>query len=99
MRYFIMILILTLLTGCAANGRSTYDYQRNADGSVSLYIDSVNQVDKLFISFNRTTGELEIDLGGLTKKSDTVEILESVRGITSNITAAILNPTSIVGED
>ncbi len=88
---------LTSLTGCAG-GKSIYDYTRNVDGSVSLHIASVNEVEQLFVSYNKDTGELEINLGGLTKKSEVETVIQGFENVTGNI-VKILNPLSTVDDN
>lgn len=85
MKIFLMSVLILTLCACAT-GVSTYKYVRSADGSVEVYVKSANEVGQMTMGINRETGELEVDIGDMTKKSDTVEVVKSVKDIVHDLT-------------
>jgi len=84
-----IILLALLLTGCAT-GVSTYEYTHNADGSTTVKIKSANEIEGgMKMGINRDTGTLEVELGTMTKNSDTVEVVNGVKDIVHDVTAVV----------
>lgn len=84
------LLILTLLlTGCAT-GVSTYEYTHNADGSTTVKIKSANEIEGgMKMGINRDTGTLEVELGTMSKRDNTVEALSIARDMVHDVTAVV----------
>lgn len=85
MKYVYMIILLILLGSCAT-GVSTYEYTHMADGSTHVEISSANEIEQMEMGINRETGTLEVKVGGMTKKSDTVEVMDAVKDIVHDVT-------------
>ena len=80
-----LLLIIVILYGLvAACAGSTYSYKKNADGSAEVLVKSKNEIDSMRMYINRETGELEVDIGGMTKKSD----VEAVGAIIKDVVSA-----------
>ena len=80
-----IILLALLLTGCAT-GVSTYEYTHNVDGSTTVKIKSANEIEGgMKMGINRDTGTLEVELGTMTKNSDTVEVVNGVKDIIHDV--------------
>ena len=82
---YLILLFLVILTGCAT-GVSTYKYTHLADGSTSVEVKSANEIGTMKMGINRETGTLEVEIGDLSKKSDTVEVVNGIRGIIHDVT-------------
>ena len=78
-------LLVLLLTGCAT-GVSNYEYTHMADGSTHVKVSSANEIEEMEMGINRETGTLEVKIGGMTKKSDTVEVIDAVKDIVHDVT-------------
>ncbi len=90
----LLLIAATIALGGCAMGASVYKYEHHADGSTSVYIKSVNEIEGgMKMGINRDTGTLEITLGNLSKKSEVETVVRGFENVTGNI-AAILNPTS-----
>ena len=87
MKGFIILFIIVILTTACAG--SSYHYVKNADGSAEVLVKSKNEIDSMRMYINRETGELEVDIGGMTKKSD----VEAVGDIIKDVTG-LANPAS-----
>jgi hypothetical protein len=85
MKLLFVIFMLWVLTGCAT-GVSTYEYTHMADGSTHVEVKSANEIEQMKMGINRETGTLEVEIGGMTKKSDTVEVLDRVENIIHDVT-------------
>ena len=82
----LLIVIIFVATSCAT-GVSTYEYQHNADGSTYVKVKSVNEItDGMKMGINRDTGTLEVEIGNMTKKSDTAAVVSSVENIIHDVT-------------
>ena len=84
MKILLIVLVLTL-AGCAT-GVSTYEYTHMADGSTHVEVSSANEIEEMEMGINRETGTLEVKIGGMTKKSDTVEVIDAVKDIVHDVT-------------
>jgi hypothetical protein len=85
MKFTMLSMLLMLLLNACATGISTYDYTHNADGSTTVHVKSANEINNMQMGINRETGTLEVTIGELTKKSDTAEILGSVKEIVHDV--------------
>ena len=81
----LMIVLVMTLTGCAT-GISTYEYTHMADGSTHVEVSSANEIENMKMGINRETGTLEVEIGGMTKKSDTVEVMNAARDMIHDAT-------------
>ena len=79
MRYLIL---LVFLAGCST---STYEYKK---GDAYFIAKSRNEIEELHIKLNRETGDLEVDLGGLTKNSDVETVVNGIDSIVGNVVKA-----------
>jgi hypothetical protein len=82
------LIVLLFLTGCAT-GLSTYEYTHMADGSTHVEVKSANEIEQMKMGINRETGTLEVEIGGLTKKDNTVEVVNSVKDMIHDVTAIV----------
>ena len=82
-----IILLSIILSGCAT-GVSTYEYTHLADGSTAVKIKSANEIGSMQMGINRETGTLEVVVGDLTKKSDTVEVMGIARDMVRDVATA-----------
>ena len=80
-----ILLLVLLLTGCAT-GVSTYEYAHMADGSTVVNVKSANEIENMKMGINRETGTLEVEIGGMTKRSDTVEVMNAARDMIHDAT-------------
>ena len=78
MKTLFVILLAVLLSGCAM---STYEYRK---GDAYVLVKSKNEIEAMRMYINRETGELEVDIGGMTKTSD----VEAVGNIVKTLTSA-----------
>lgn len=83
---------MALMFGCAT-GVSTYEYTHMADGSTHVEVKSANEIEQMEMGINRETGTLEVKIGGMTKNSDTVEVVGSVERMIHDV-SAIAKPGS-----
>ena len=84
MKILLIVLVLTL-AGCAT-GVSKYKYVHSSDGSTYVEVHSANEIEEMEMGINRETGTLEVKIGGMTKKSDTVEVMASAERMVHDIT-------------
>ena len=84
MKGLILLLLILILVGC----KSTYEYRK---GDAYFKMVSVNEIETMSMKLNRTTGELELDIGGLTKTSDTAVVVEAIQNIVRDVTAITPN--------
>ena len=84
MKILLIVLVLTL-AGCAT-GVSKYKYVHSSDGSTYVEVHSANEIEEMEMGINRETGTLEVKIGGMTKKSDTVEVIDAVKDIVHDVT-------------
>jgi hypothetical protein len=81
----LIVILLVMLTGCAT-GVSTYKYVHGEDGSTYVEVHSANEIEQMKMGINRETGTLEVEIGGMTKKSDTVEVMEIAKDMIHDVT-------------
>lgn len=86
MKILFVIVIALILSGCTANGVSKYEYEHYADGSTKVKVKSVNEIGSMNMGINRETGTLEVTIEGVTKKSDTAEVVGSIKEIIHDVT-------------
>lgn len=86
MRLFAILAYLLFMAGCAT-GISTYDYYHMADGSTKVHVKSANEIGTMTMGINRDTGTLEVIIGDMSKKSDTVEVLSIARDMVHDVTS------------
>ena len=84
----LILILLFAITGCAT-GVSTYEYTHLSDGSTVVKIKSANEIGSMQMGINRETGTLEVVVGDLTKKSDTVEVLGIARDMVRDVATAV----------
>ena len=82
----LMIVLCSLMAGGCATGVSTYEYTRMMDGSAIVKVKSANEVKQMKMGINRETGTLEVEIGDMTKKSDTVEVINGVKAMIHDVT-------------
>ena len=84
MKIFLLIITLIFITGCAT-GVSTYEYTHMADGSTHVEVKSANEIEAMKMGINRETGQLEVEIGGMTKADNTAAIVGSIQGIVHDL--------------
>lgn len=89
----LMLILLFAMTGCAT-GISTYEYTHLADGSTAVKVKSANEISQMKMGINRETGTLEVEIGELSKKSDTVEVLGLARDMVRDV-ATVAKPLAV----
>ena len=83
----VLTMVLTMvLYGCAG---STYEYTK---GDAHVLVKSKNEIEQMRMYINRETGELEVDIGGMTKSSD----VEAIGDIVKTVTDAVKPVTALI---